>query len=91
LKECDCDTYGLILTEWWVVIVFVKEEYMSGKIDPGAAQPSERQEFELSDRNPVVNHFGGEGEGGQIESPAAGAARVTPEGPPVSPDAGLKY
>lgn len=64
---------------------------MSGKIDPGAAQPSERQEFQLSDRNPVVNHFGGEAEGGQIESPPAGAGRETPEGPAVPPDAGLKY
>jgi hypothetical protein len=64
---------------------------MSGKIDPGAAQPSEGQEFQLSDRNPVVNHFGGEAEGGQIESPAAGAGRETPEGPAVPPDAGLKY
>ncbi len=64
---------------------------MSGKIDPGAAQPSTRQDFDLSDRNPVVNHLGGEGEGGQIESPAPGATRVTPEALPVSPDAGLKY
>jgi hypothetical protein len=64
---------------------------MSGKIDPAAEQPSTIQSFELSDRNPVVNHFGGEAEGGQIESPAAGAGRETPEGAVVPPDAGLKY
>jgi len=63
---------------------------MNGKIDPEAARPSGTQSFELSDRNPVVNHFGGsEAEGGQIEAPAQG--RMTPEGPAVSPDAGLKY
>jgi hypothetical protein len=70
----------------------MQEGYMSGMIDPGAAQPSTRLDFELSDRNPVVNHFGGpEAEGGLVESPSAGAVRVTPEEPVVSPDAGSKY
>jgi len=64
---------------------------MSGKIDPEAGQPTTRQAFELSDRNPVVGNWGGtDAEGGQVELPPAGAGRQTPEGPAVSPDAGLK-
>jgi hypothetical protein len=65
---------------------------MSGKIDPEAATPSTIQSFNMSDRNPPVENWGGtEAEGGQIATPAASEQRVTPEGPAVSPDTGLKY
>jgi hypothetical protein len=67
-----------------------KEEMnMSGKIDPGAAVPTTIQSFEQSDRNPAVATWG-EG-GGQIASPSVTEIRMTPEGPAVSPDAGLLY
>jgi len=62
---------------------------MSGKIDPGAAQLTTTQSFELSDRNPPVEHWGAEG--GPIESPSVTEIRMTPEGPAVSPDTGLQY
>lgn len=62
---------------------------MSGKIDPEAMEPSTVQSFEYSDRNPAVTEWG-QG-GGQLESPAEAEARVTPEGPAVPSDAGLKY
>ncbi len=62
---------------------------MSGKIDPGAAQPTTTQSFEFSDRNPPVVRWGAGG--GQIESPSATEIRMTPEGPAVSPDTGLQY
>jgi hypothetical protein len=65
---------------------------MSEKINPEAAEPTTVQSFDMSDRNPVVTEFGGpEAGGGPVESPAAGEERVTPEGPAVSPNAGLKY
>jgi len=65
---------------------------MSDKIDPEGAEPSTRQSFDLSNRTPVVTTWGGtDGEGGLIPAPAASEQRVTPEGPAVSPDAGLKY
>jgi hypothetical protein len=65
---------------------------MSGKIDPEAMEPSTVQAFELSDRNPAVANWGGtDAEGGQVPTPAASEQRVTPEGPAVSPDAGLQY
>ena len=66
-----------------------EEKTMSSKIDPEAAQPSTVQSFELSDRNPVVTEWGDAG--GPVASPSAGEQRVTPEGPAVSPDTGLKY
>jgi hypothetical protein len=65
---------------------------MSGKVDPEAMKPSTVQAFDSSDRNPSVAHLGGtKALGGQIASPAESEERVTPEGPAVSPDAGLKY
>jgi hypothetical protein len=65
---------------------------MSEKIDPEAMQPSTEQAFFYSDRNPAVMNWGGtDADGGQIASPAVSEQRVTPEGPAVSPDAGLKY
>jgi len=62
---------------------------MSEKINPEAMQPSTVQSFEMSERNPAATEWG-EG-GGQMESPAKSESRVTPEGPAVSPDAGLRY
>jgi hypothetical protein len=62
---------------------------MSQKIDPERMQPTSVQSFEFSDRNPVVSEWG-EG-GGQVETPPASEERVTPEGPTVPADAGLKY
>ena len=65
---------------------------MSEKINPEAAQPTTVQSFELSDRNPaVVNRGGTDAEGGQVAIPPASDVRVTPEGPAVPADAGLKY
>lgn len=65
---------------------------MSDKIDPEAAKPATVQSFDLSDRNPVVTLPGGpDAEGGQIASPDAAEQRVTPEGPAVPADGGLKY
>jgi len=65
---------------------------MSDKIDPEAGKPTTVQAYEQSDRNPKVENWGGtDAEGGQIASPAEAESRVTPEGPAVSPDAGLKY
>jgi hypothetical protein len=65
---------------------------MSEKINPEAAEPSTVQAFDLSDRNPVVTEFGGpEAGGGPVESPGAEEERVTPEGPAVPADEGLKY
>jgi hypothetical protein len=62
------------------------------KINPEAAEPSTVQSFDLSDRNPAVTEWGGpEAGGGQVESPGVDEQRVTPEGPAVSPDEGLKY
>lgn len=62
---------------------------MSGKIDPGTALPTTTQSFEQSDRNPTVTTWGEQG--GQIASPSETEIRVTPEGPAVSPNAGLQY
>jgi hypothetical protein len=65
---------------------------MSGKINPEAAEPTTFQSFNQSDRNPAVENWGGtEAEEGLIPSPASSEARVTPEGPVVPPNAGLKY
>lgn len=62
---------------------------MSEKIDPEAMRPASPQSFELSDRNPIVNEWG-EG-GGVVQTPSVSDSRVTPEGPEVPADAGLKY
>jgi hypothetical protein len=62
---------------------------MNQKIDPEVMEPSTQQSAVFSDRNPVVTEWG-EG-GGQIETPVASESRVTPEGPAVSADEGLKY
>jgi hypothetical protein len=63
---------------------------MSGKIDPEAMLPTTVQSFDQSPRNPAVENWGGtDAEGGLVPSPAAAEARVTPEGPAVSPDVGL--
>lgn len=62
---------------------------MNGRIDPEAMEPSTVQSALLSDRNPAVTEFGESG--GQIAAPATSESRVTPEGPEISPDAGLKY
>jgi len=63
---------------------------MSG-INPEAATPTTTQSFELSDRNPPVANWGGvDAEGGLIATPASSESRVTPAGPRVSPNAGLK-
>ena len=62
---------------------------MNKKIDPEAAQPTTRLDFDFSDRNPGVMSWGDEG--GLMESPSGAESRMTPEGPAVSPDAGLKY
>jgi hypothetical protein len=71
---------------------FFKEETMSEKINPEAMEPSTEQSFFFSDRNPAVTEWGGtDAVGGQIESPVPTEQRVTPEGPAVSPDTGLKY
>jgi hypothetical protein len=65
---------------------------MSGKVDPEGMKPMTEQSFEMSDRNPAVENWGGtDADGGQIASPAEGEARVTPEGKAVPADAGLKY
>ncbi|MGB6476975.1 MAG: hypothetical protein WBF04_23220 [Candidatus Sulfotelmatobacter sp.] len=65
---------------------------MSENINPEAMEPATIQSFEQSDRNPAVTVFGGtEVDGGQVVVPAMTEVRVTPEGPAVSPDAGLRY
>lgn len=65
---------------------------MSSEINPGAAHPATIQSFNQSDRNPPVVNWGGtDAEGGQIPVPAMTEVRMTPEGPAVSPDAGLQY
>lgn len=65
---------------------------MSSEINPEAGQPATIQSFDQSDRNPAVTVFGGtEVDGGQVPVPATTEIRMTPEGPAVSPNAGLKY
>jgi hypothetical protein len=65
---------------------------MSSEINPEAQQPTTFQSFNQSDRNPVVTFLGGtEADGGQLPAPAMTEVRMTPEGPTVSPDAGLQY
>lgn len=65
---------------------------MSDAINPEAGQPATTQAFEQSDRNPPVANWGGtDAEGGLVPSPAMTEVRVTPEGPAVSPNAGLNY
>jgi hypothetical protein len=71
---------------------FQEEKTMSEKINPEAMEPSTIQSANFSDRNPAVTVWGGtDAAGGQIASPAPLEQRVTPEGPVVSPNAGLKY
>jgi len=86
--ECLADAFGVgFRGNGWS-----EEEKMSGKIDPEAGQPSTVQGFELSDRNPVVNGFGGtDAEGGLVPLPTKEDGWITPEGPAVSADEGLKY
>ena len=60
-------------------------------INPEAAMPATTQSFEQSERNPPVVNWGGtDAEGGVIATPASSESRVTPAGPAVSPNAGLK-
>jgi hypothetical protein len=68
----------------------LRRQIMTGKIDPEAMEPSTMQPAVLSNRNPEVSWRGAEVDGGEI-SPAPSEQRVTPEGPAVSPDTGLKY
>jgi hypothetical protein len=61
------------------------------EINPEAETPTTTQAFEQSDRNPPIVNWGGtDAEGGQIAAPASSEGRVTPAGPAVSPNAGLK-
>jgi hypothetical protein len=63
---------------------------MSGLINPEAGQPTTTQSFEQSERNPVVNFWGGvDAEGGQIPAPAAAESRMTKAGAGPSANAGL--
>lgn len=62
---------------------------MSGKINPEGMEPTTFQSFDQSPRDPAVGEWGEAG--GVVPSPDAGAGRVTPEGPAVPADAGLKY
>jgi hypothetical protein len=65
---------------------------MSSEINPEAQQPTTIQSFNQSDRNPPVANWGGtDAEGGQVTAPAMTEVRMTPEGPAVSPNAGLQY
>jgi len=65
---------------------------MSSAINPRAEQLTTIRSFNQSDRNPAVMVFGGtEVDGGQVATPAMTEVRMTPEGPAVSPDAGLQY
>ncbi len=65
---------------------------MSSEINPEAQQPTTIQSFNQSDRNPTVVNWGGtDAEGGQLPAPVMTEVRMTPEGPAVSPDAGLQY
>lgn len=65
---------------------------MNSTINPEAAEPTTTQAFEESDRNPPVTNWGGtDAEGGPIPAPAMTEVRVTPDGPAISPNAGLKY
>lgn len=74
----------------WAHILRKQEEMnMSNEINPEAGQPSTIHPFELGGRNPPVVHWGAEG--GQIPSPSQAEIRMTPEGPAISPDAGLQY
>ena len=60
-------------------------------INPEAATPTSAQAFEQRDRNPSIAYLGGtDAAGGQIAAPASSESRVTPAGPAVSPNAGLK-
>jgi len=64
---------------------------MSSGINPEAGQPTTRQWFEQSDRNPPVRSWGGtDTDGGQVASPAARESRVTQPGPAPSANAGLQ-
>jgi hypothetical protein len=64
---------------------------MSETINPAAAQPTSRQAFEQSDRNPQVTELGGrDANGGQISVPAASESRVTQPGAAASSSAGLE-
>ncbi len=61
---------------------------MSNAIDPEAAQPSSRQEFEQSDRNPSVTSFGTDASGPVI-TPASAESRVSQSVPTPSANAGV--
>jgi hypothetical protein len=64
---------------------------MSEAINPEAAQPSGRQGYEQSDRDPAVTDWGGtNSNGGLVNAPASWESRITPPAPTVSPDAGLR-
>lgn len=59
---------------------------MSG-INPEAEQPTSRQMFEQSERNPVVSTWGSEG--GIMPTPEFSENWITQPGPALSQDAGL--
>ena len=64
---------------------------MNSPIDPEAGQPSSRQAYEQSDRNPLVTSWGGkDSAGGQVNAPAPSESRITQAGEASSPDAGLR-
>jgi hypothetical protein len=62
---------------------------MNSTTNPETSQPTSRQEFEQSDRNPQVNSFGGIDNGGQIGVPTASESRVTRPGAVPSSSAGM--
>ena len=60
---------------------------MSGAINPELAEPSSRQAFEQSDRNPAITELGGaDADHGQVPSPSPSESRVTEPGPVASAD-----
>ena len=64
---------------------------MSEVINPEAAQPSSRQDYGQSDRNPAVTDWGRtDSNGGLVSVPASSESRITPAGAAVSPNAGLQ-
>jgi hypothetical protein len=61
---------------------------MSNVIDPEAAQPSSRQGFEQSDRNPAVTSWGQDASG-PVMAPASAESRVSQSVLTPSPNAGV--
>jgi hypothetical protein len=61
---------------------------MSDAINPEAAQPSSRQGFEQSDRNPAVTSFGTDASGPVI-APASSEGWATQSGAAPSANAGV--